>query len=86
MNFGPIAKMISGAAAGGGATMFMDFLGTSGIKPAIKMGGSEISLNTVLIMASLNQGSYLIWGRIYFLAISHNVEFIYILAWFYIFF
>tara|TARA_R100001530_G_scaffold62982_1_gene45315 strand:+ start:1839 stop:2042 length:204 start_codon:yes stop_codon:yes gene_type:complete len=50
MNFGPIAKMISGAAAGGGATMFMDFLGTSGIKPAIKMGGSEVSLNTVLIM------------------------------------
>jgi hypothetical protein len=50
MNFGHLAKMISGAAAGGGATMFMDFLGTSGIKPAIKMGGSEISLNTVLIM------------------------------------
>ena len=50
MNFGHLAKMISGAAAGGGATMMLDFLGTSGIKPAIKMGSSEVSLNTVLIM------------------------------------
>jgi|TARA_R110002020_G_scaffold142221_2_gene314310 hypothetical protein len=47
-----IGKMLAGGLSGGGASMLLNFLGDTGLKPALKMGdGNEVSLNTLLIAA-----------------------------------
>jgi hypothetical protein len=59
MNFSNVSKMISGGLAGGGASMLLDFLGGTGLKPAVTMGdGNQISLNTLLIVAAVGIAVY----------------------------
>ena len=49
-----IGKMLAGGLSGGGASMLLNFLGDTGLKPAVTMGvGNEISLNTLLIAAAV---------------------------------
>jgi len=62
MNFGHLTKMINGGAAGGAASMLMEFMGSKGLSPAISMGeNTSVSLNSVIIIAVVGLAVY--WSR-----------------------
>jgi glycerate kinase len=53
MDFSHLAKMFTGAGAGGGIAMLLEFMGGQGLTPAITMGSNSVSLNSVLILAAV---------------------------------
>jgi hypothetical protein len=58
MNFGHLAKMVNGGAAGGAASMLMEFMGSKGLNPAVTMGENSVSLNSVIIIAVVGFAIY----------------------------